>query len=274
MLDRGLGVSKHAEKAANADRQPDRDKIHSYNTYKGYLSSSIGFLNWVKEHYGCRYLVDAREHVPEYLMIRRDTVAASTVAHDASSLAKLYHCGKRDFGVKLPKRERRDYVKNRGDNWVGEYSRELHADLDRLCAGTGLRRCEIPRVSPAQVVVRDGQTWVEGVKGKGGKIRDIPVIREHAAFMQELAARAQANGSKRLYTGSIPKRAPIHADRGQRYARSLYLQHARSIKDIPKAEQYRCRKEMRGQIYDKAALWVVTQALGHSRLSVVMNYLR
>lgn len=274
MLDAGVGVSKHSEKAANPDGQPDRDKIHSYRTFEAYLDKSIHFTNWAKERYGCRYLDECREHVQEYLMERRDSVAASTVALDASALAKLYNCSKSDFGVALPKRERGSFTKNRGDKWDGEYSRELHADLDRLCAATGMRRCEIPRVSPAQVVVRDGQTWIEGVKGKGAKIRDIPVIQEHAAFVQELASRAEANGSRQLYGGSIPKRAPIHADRGQRYAQALYRQHARPIGSIPRQDRYICRKDMRGQIYDKAALEVVTRALGHSRLSVVMNYLR
>lgn len=275
MRDAGIGVSKHKEKQANPDGHPDRDKIHSYRTYEAYLDKSVHFVQWAKERYGCRHLDECREHVPEYLQERMQTMSPSTVALDTSALAKLYGCSKADFGVALPKRERGGFVKNRGDKWAGHYSRETHAELDQLCAGTGMRRCEIPRVAPEQVVVReDGQTWIENVKGKGGKIRDIPVIPEHAAFVQGLADQARAAGNRQLYSGPIPKRAPIHADRGQRYAQALYQMHARPIGEIPKSEQYICRKDMKGQIYDKRAMAIVTRALGHTRLNVLTNYFR
>lgn len=268
------GRKKHLDKKANKGR-PRQDIIYSYRTLKLYTSNAIRFVTWCKERHGCRYLAECRDHVQEYLMERRDRLAASTVHNDASALAKLYGCSKKDFGVKLPKRERRNFVKNRGDAWVGHYSKALHKEIHILSEGAGLRRGEMKRLTPEHVTVRgDGRVWLEGVEGKGGKFRDILVRQEYGDRILAMASEAIDAGRSSMLSEKIPNRAPAHADRGLAYARGLYAEFARPIDQVPRAERYYCRKDMRGQIYDKKALRIVTRSLGHERLSVVMNYLR
>lgn len=268
------GRPKHQDKTANKGK-PDPEVIYSYRTRDLYTDVGVRYTRWCKDQYGSRDLADCRMHVPEYLQMRRDCVAASTVHTDAAALAKLYGCRAADFGVDLPRRERGGFVKNRGDAWAGHYSKDLHQDIHILSEGSGVRRSEMARLTPDHVVIReDGRVWIEGVKGKGGKIRDILVRREYGDRILAMAAEARSAGRSTLLSGPIPARAPIHADRGQAYAQGLYAEFARPVDQIPAQDQYRCRKDLQGRVYDKRAMLIVTRSLGHSRLNVITNYFR
>jgi hypothetical protein len=64
----------------------------------------------------------------------------------------------------------------------------------------------------------------------------------------------------------------VHHYRSE-YASTLYRKLARQ--EIPKAERYCCRGDLKGTWYDKAAMKEVSEALGHSRISVIAeHYLR
>ena len=70
----------------------------------------------------------------------------------------------------------------------------------------------------------------------------------------------------------IPKYAPVHEWRAV-YAREFYMRLARPVEEIPRQEQYICRGERAGIIYDKRAMQAVSKMLGHARLDVVTCYL-
>lgn len=71
----------------------------------------------------------------------------------------------------------------------------------------------------------------------------------------------------------IPKWAPIHEYRAE-YARTMYGQLCRQPAALPKKEKHCARGDRAGQWYDRAALQMVSEYLGHSRLDVMMSYLR
>jgi hypothetical protein len=107
---------------------------------------------------------------------------------------------------------------------------------------------------------------VHVVQGKGGKERHVVALDDAPLRSAEAAA-----GKEHIFD-KIPKYAPIHEWRAA-YAKTLYAGLARSVDDIPPKERYICRAERAGVTYDKKAMAVVSQMLGHARLDVVTNYL-
>lgn len=80
--------------------------------------------------------------------------------------------------------------------------------------------------------------------------------------------------SNSLVFGKVNTRAPIHKYRSM-YATNLYNSLKRDIKDIPKEDRYVCRKDLKGRVYDKKAMQIVSRALGHERIDVIAgHYLR
>ena len=95
-----------------------------------------------------------------------------------------------------------------------------------------------------------------------------------------LAERAEAEGRRRVIA-HIPNRAPIHAYRRQ-FAQALYDREARDVRTLARKEQYRCRGERKGVVYDKRAMALVSRQLGHGqstgpeakRIDVVTSYIK
>jgi len=123
-----FGQSKHEDKRANGNK-PMRDKIYSYQTMRNYKQNGIRFLKWARSEYHCKTLEEARSHAAEYLQRGIDAhKSAWTVRADAAALAKLYHCGTRDFGVDLPSRNRVDVTQHRTGAAKGHFSGKDGAD--------------------------------------------------------------------------------------------------------------------------------------------------
>ncbi len=266
-----FGTSKHLDKLAN-DGKPAQDKIYSYSTMDNYRQAGKGFVQWAKSEYGCRDLEDARLYVGDYLQHRIDEgKSAWTVCRDAAALGKLYQTKSTSFGVKLPTRSRANVTQHRTNAEKGHFSESKNADLVTLCKATGLRRHEIPPVT-ADKVMRDknGHTVLTGIVGKGGKVRVVPVLPQYKNQIKEMAERAAADN--RPLVEHIPKYAPCHVYRAE-YARKLYALHARDVKTIDRAERYDGRRDLAGQSFDKAAMSIVTAALGHNRDDIVTNYI-
>jgi len=71
----------------------------------------------------------------------------------------------------------------------------------------------------------------------------------------------------------VPTNADIHSYRAD-YCAVIYERYARAVEEIPKRERYYCRKDLKGVVYDKWAMVVVSRVLGHNRIGVVAgNYL-
>lgn len=266
---RAFNQSKHQDKLKN-NGKPARDKIYSGCTLSNYIAACCRFLRWVRKEYGCIDLDAAMRHVGAYLRLRiRQGMSAWTVRAEAAALAKLYQCSMCDFGVKLPKRRRRDVTQHRGNRWVGHYDSIQHSTLELFCGACGLRRHEVAQLRPSDVYrSARGNVIVHVRQGKGGKERFVIALND---LPLELAEQGAARGDKLIFP-YIPKYAPVHEWRAV-YAREFYMRLARPVEEIPRQEQYICRGERAGIIYDKRAMQAVSKMLGHARLDVVTCYL-
>lgn len=196
-------------------------------------------------------------------------MSAWTVRAEAAALAKLFQCAMSDFGVKLPKRRRGDVKQHRRNSCIGHYDSRKHHLLEAFCRACGLRRHEVAKLRPSDVYRSTrGNVIVHVRQGKGGKERFVIALND---LPLELAEQAAARGDKLIFP-HIPKYAPIHTWR-RAYAQDLYQRLARPVEEIPRQEQYICRGERAGIIYDKRAMQAVSKMLGHARLDVVTSYI-
>lgn len=262
-----IGQSKRDDARAGVDTY---GKIYSYRTYENYLRECRLFAKWCEEEHGARTLEDCKGLREAY--IRREVergMSAHTVKKRAAALGKLYqdHLLRR---VDTPARHRGDITRSRdvADRDVG-FSRERNADLIRFCEGTGLRRRELRSLRCGQLVARDGRLWIAGVKGKGGKVRDVPVISGEDVVRRMMSGDRDAL----VFPGGVTSQADVHSFRAE-YALRYYQSLARPEADVPRSERYCCRGDMAGIHLDKLAMAEVSRALGHNRIDVIAsNYL-
>lgn len=117
-----------------------------------------------------------------------------------------------------------------------------------------------------------GGVIVRVPRGKGGKTRDVVALSDVPWRIAE-AARAVGMSEKDIIFKHIPHRTPCHEYRAQ-YAREMYARFARDPATLPRKARYCAHGDRIGQWYDRAALQVVSEYLGHSRLDVMISYPR
>ncbi len=159
--DRLTGMQAFGEsKKEAAAHGEEKDKIYSFNTYKGYWKHTKYFIKYIKEkHPECTTLKSARKYVNEWLQVRVDQgLSAWTVQLEAKAMGKLYGISPDDENYfKPPKRNREDIKRSRGDRVRDRhFSKTNNDELIKFCRGTGLRRKELQelRVQPEQQVRR------------------------------------------------------------------------------------------------------------------------
>ena len=296
-----FGRSKHADKVAAAEEweQSDKsiskldyinssikDKIYSINTYGTYAKHNNYFFKWCESTLPkseCKTLDDIEKYVPDFLNSRIEQgLSASTIKTEAAALGKLYQQDYREFGVNLPERRREDIKRSRDWNCSDkDFSEENNKELIAFCQGTGLRRTELENLTPEALTQREDGYYLH-VQGKGGKWRYAPVIGNENAII----SRIESTASGCHVWESVPDHMDVHSYRAE-YATSIYDAHARKIEDIPRdyyhtgigqwvqSEVYHCRGERAGEKFDKKAMKIASNALGHERISIIAaNYLR
>ena len=242
-----------------------RDKIFSYSTYKTYTKQISLYFDWIKKYHPViKNINGAKRYIQKYI---DKSPSAWTAATRLASLSKLYKTPSNKL-AKLPERKRADIVRSREEtNREKAFSEVRNKDLVHFCINTGLRRFELEHLKGNQLEYRN-KVYCLRIKGKGAKIRYIP-IRD-----KEVIDRMKNTPGNRLVFGKVNTRAPIHKYRSM-YATNLYNSLKRDIKDIPKEERYVCRKDLKGRVYDKKAMQIVSKALGHERIDVIAgHYLR
>ena len=242
--------------------------IYSTSTYKNYVDAATKFGEWAKAKHGEKELKNCRKYVAEYLKERIGKVSAPTVARDASALSKLYRCSSADFGVELPKRRRQDITRSRSE--VKGFDYEKHKDILDFIRGTGLRRCELRYVRVGDFYKSGGDLYVNVKNGKGGKSRAAKVQPEYREGVEK-HLEGKRKDEKTFKRGDIPNRAPIHAYRAK-YAQDMYKKLARPLEALTSEQKYYCRKDKKGEVYDRKALLEVSRLLGHNRVEVVASH--
>ena len=273
-----IGRSKHKDKL-NKDIS---NYIYSWSTYNCYVKHSNYFALWAKRKYDCKTLSDCRIHIDEWLKLRSASLSAYTVKLDASALAKLYDCSTFDF-VATPSRHRSEITRSRGlKRRDVNFSIKKNRHFIEFAKSTGLRRKELQLLTGKNLIFIKNKPFINVTKGtKGGKKRITPVI-----YNPDLVIAAmKAAGSKKVFD-KVPQGADVHGYRSE-YALKLYKLHARDINLIPfdkenkgtkrkyQSDVYHCRNDLAGVKYDKKAMLIVSNALGHNRISVIAaHYLR
>lgn len=104
---------------------------------------------------------------------------------------------------------------------------------------------------------------------KGGRWRMAPLAgtSEEIELVQRMCQEA---GDSRVWP-HVPSSADIHSYRAD-YCKRVYLQHARSVDQIPSADKYYCRGDRKGLILDKSAMLEASRALGHNRIDVIASH--
>ena len=256
-----IGESKHLAKQQKAALEG----IYSWSTYQNYLVKGCAFVKWVKEHHNCRTLDDARKYVDAYIQKHIDQgYSPYTQKLIACALAKVYGCSTKDF-TPTQVRHRANITRSRGSKAI--FSESKNKEFVDFCKSTGLRRHEIKILKPENLSFDEstGKYMLVNIKGKGGRLRDCPILSKEAV------ERIQSTPANQNVWSKIPSRADIHSYRAD-YCKSIYRLHARPIGEIPKSDRYYCRGELSGVVYDKRAMYIASKALGHNRISVIAGH--
>ena len=268
MYAKGKGTKKYLDKARN-NGKPAEDKIYVDTTQKTYSQGWKNFsdylaLTGVKTR-NLDELIPYMQPFIGYLMDKG--YSANTVHTWASGAAKVLGVHIADYD--LPKRARKDYKRSRNPVKSDvHFSPANHQDLVDFCRSVGPRHNkELAYIRGTDLVMmEDGRYAVRIRKGKGGKARLAPVYGPTERI--EKVVRLMREAGEDLVFPHIPTAADIHAYRAE-YACEIYLTHARPLEEIPREDRYCCRKDMAGTVYDKAAMRIASEALGHSRLDVI-----
>ena len=101
---------------------------------------------------------------------------------------------------------------------------------------------------------------------KGGRERYAPIIGD-----KDLVIRLCKQAGDGKVFEKIPSGADIHSYRRD-YATAIYQQHARPLEQLTAKEKYTCRGDRKGEVFDRAAMRITSNALGHGRIAVIAGH--
>ena len=265
MVNAGMG-SKRSEDKSEADT---KNKIYSKATFKTYKQQFKHFADWLeKAHPEAETLEDARAFVDEYLKhlieLERSAYSISTAK---AAIAKIMGVEATQF-IATPPRLRADIKRSRGvaerDKHISDKKEE---ELARFTSATGLRRKEMTMIKAEDLFFENGQAYLNVTQGtKGGKLRVAKIVGKTDEETKDIVKWIQSKKG-RLFN-KLSSNYDNHFYRAT-YASRLYNQLKRDIDDIPTEDKYIMRKDRAGEIYDKKAMLLVSNALGHNRISVI-----
>lgn len=256
-----FGESKHEAKAeyreqcraAGQDWNPSAvEGIFSHMTMKAYLDRTKEFSEWVKAKHGCRYMEEAKNHVSEYIQARVEAGHSPwTLQQVRSALRKAYEDRTLGRDVTMPIRSRTSVTRSRLERAHDkDFSEVKNRDLVDFCRATGLRRHEMEALRTRDVYQRGNQLYVHVNQGKGGRSREVPVLKQYQDRVREIIATRQPDERP----VELRVRADIHSYRRE-YTRERY-------KELT-------GREFDRKDYDHGAILEISQNLGHNRPDVV-----
>ena len=288
-----FGQSKHAAK----QKQKELDSlvgvkqnslrvhgIFSRSTCDTYKKHALNFATWErKTHPEKEYKILSNirtEHIKEWLEQGiSEGESAYTTRLKAASLAKIFSCHTYDFGIKLPsKKNDRSTIKRSRHNvaYDNHFSEKNNKDLVDFCKATGLRRSEVTQIKPEQItkdkkgnVILDFKSKREfKVMAKGARGRHVHPLHNMVDVVLKAKRKAEKLGQATIFK-KIHHAMDVHSYR-RYYAQHKYAEVIEQYK--LKVLDYICR-DGSGRRYNKKALRIVSENLGHGRLDVVVkNY--
>lgn len=259
-----IGEKKHAAKLEEKERcysarerwNPARvEGIHGAKTMEHYTKIGHRWATWAKENVPDlvkgRQISEMQEAAAAYIKAREaEGLTNWTLKQDRSALAKIIGTPGRDICY-LPPRRKEDRVKN--TKMPKEFSESRNRDLVDICKATGIRHHEVAQLTPAHLSAHDGRLILKDIIGKGGKIRDVIILRDSEERVIEIF-QGKAPGEQIIT--KIPIRTPCHIYRREYVAARDKELIAAGVKS----------QTMRDEI--------ITKDLGHNRRDVIQTSYR
>ena len=241
--------------------------IYSWETYHSYLKHCCYFVKWCKENHGCKTIEQCKVYASEW-MKTREHLSVYTQKMEASALVKLYGCTLEELNIHTAARQRKDITRSR--NTVERdkhFSESNHAELVAFCRATGLRRAELKALRGTALYQDRSGYYLHITSGsKGGRERYAPIIGD-----KDLVIRlCKQSGDGKVFE-KIPSGADIHSYRRD-YATAVYRQYARPLEQLTAKEKYYCRGDRKGEVFDRSAMRIASNALGHGRIEVIAGH--
>lgn len=272
--------------------------IHSISTLQTYVREGIHYVHWLQwkhpETHKLKYALRkgyAREYI-DWLIA--NGYSPSSIATKASALAKLYRTTIPELYGKLPKREYKDFTRSRAYT-LEKFDHDIkkYGVIAEICYDTGTREHELEHIAPKDFSYDVNGTISLHLDGKilptkGGRPRTIIVQQENQARLKAILSTLPEN---ELICPAAPSGLDVQAIR-RLYAQALYKTVARDVKTIKKTERVLLKhpkidNRRPGKIrttapaiyhsyinnadYDRVALLIVSEALGHGREDVVVH---
>lgn len=243
-----------------------QDGIYSWSTYRGYLSICCRFLTDCKEQYGCKTLEEARQYANAWL--QKYDNSPYTQKTYISALCKLYGEHSDDF-FQTKDRERQNICRSRKDVVRDKhFSEQNNRELIAFCKSTGLRRKELENIRGNQLKITNDGYYIH-VKGKGGRWRDALVCGTKKEI--QIVVQKMVNSGDNKVWGRVHSNADIHSFR-RVYCSRVYNRFARPIETLSHSEKFFCRKDKKGVVYDRKAMRIASNNLGHNRISIIAGH--
>lgn len=287
------GKNSSRDKDKNNKKDLTQDKIYSYVTYKNYKRSCYKLADYLyKNNKEVRQLKDLKiKHVNNYLqyMVVKG-YSAPTINSAKAAIAKLMQIGSKEF-IETPKVKRENITRSRG---MKERDKHISAETENYYAkfttAIGGRRSEMEElrgtdlvIKPLTIYVKDkyGNMHVKTLSkkypqvkirnGKGGKERFVPIFAKNKKELAEIINTFKVAEENKVF-GTLPSHFDNHFYRGQ-YAKRAYKKFARPVREIKsKKEVYFCRKDKAGEAFDRKAMLIASQFLGHNRVDVIARH--
>lgn len=264
----GKGRSKHADKGRPGGTH---GKIYSAETLNTYKRNACYFVKWCKERYGCKTLKDCKKHAPEWIQEQDQRgLSAWTLKTRAAALAKLYGVKASELGIVTPPRRRSDIKRSRYQTKSdAHFSEQRNYKVVTFGRCTGLRRREMERIKGDALFKWEGKYYVFVNEGtKGGRVRHSPIVGS-AEEVALVVSMLQDAGDGKVFD-YIPKGMDEHANR-KIYANRVYQMNKRPLFTLSNKQKYFCRGDLRGAVYDRRAMLIASEALGHGRISIIAS---
>lgn len=287
------GKNSSRDRDKNSKEDLTKNKIYSYVTYKNYKRSCYKFADYLYTHNKeVRQLKDLKiKHINNYLqyMVVKG-YSAPTINSSKAAIAKLMQVSSKEF-LETPRVKRKNITRSRGEAMRDKHiSAETENYYAKFTTAIGGRRSEMEElrgtdlvIKPLTINVKDkyGNIHVKTLSnkypqirirnGKGGKERFVPIFGKDKKETIEIVNFFKKAGNEKVF-GKLPSHYDNHFYRGQ-YAKRAYKNFARPIRDIAdKKEVYYCRKEKKGEAYDRNAMLIASQYLGHNRVDVIARH--
>ncbi len=255
-----FGESRHKGKMEKITQ----DKIYSFNTFEAYKKHCCDFAKYCQKELKCKNLSSSRQFVDDYLKMKIDKgYSPYTIKLISCSLGKLFHEPTTNF-IETPARHRDMITRSRQPRAIDRFfSITKNKELINFCEHTGLRRRELENLKGDCLTKIENNYYVKVENGKGGKFRLAPILENNKAVIEKI----QKTPNNSRVWGKVHGACDVHGYRSN-YANCLYRQYARPLDSIPKEERYHCRRDLRGETLDKAAMAIVSKALGHNRIQI------